>query len=282
MRKPRVEIIGAASDGAPVQMHRVVIYARVSSKQETRQTLSPQAQADLCRNYCRLHGLQDPEVIQERASAKDIAGRPELQRIMAMCRAGQVGHLVVQDLTRLYRDLRGALRLFDEMEELGVRIHGVVTPVDSDTADGRFVRDLNVLLGQRERELLAERIKRGLSQKIVKPAPGQNAAMAYRAQHGLHLTSGAPYGYRWGPGRVGHRKLIVDAKEAAMLADLRARRESGMSWGQIAQAWLREGVRNRSGRPFHRSTLYHLLADEDARNEALRAQEADFAAQPKG
>lgn len=253
----------AVVTGGPSPL-RTIGYIRVSSKDKARQQLSPQAQAQVIRDYCRLHNLGDPLMIPERESAATIRKRPELIRILEMCRAGQVAFVVVQDLTRLFRDVREALNTFDEME----RHHGVrfLSAVDmganEQTADGNFIRDLKLILGQRERKMIGERSSRVL--RTTKIAPMSLAhispAMAEKATTGKVLCGPAPFGFRWGPGEKGKRKLIFCSHDGPILRRVYQLRAEGVPVTRIAYRLLDENVRTKRGRRVSYPGVHQMLS----------------------
>lgn len=254
-----IEIVGVA-DG---EAHPVLGYCRVSTTDEGKQTVSPEAQAQIITDYARRMEFPAVEIIKERGSAASLKHRPELQRILAMCRAGQVQHVIVQDLSRLYREMREALNLFHEMEGLGVTFHSAVegSTVDPRTRSGRLLRGLKLLLAEDQRLEIGERTSRALRNgKTVKPEPGQNPAMRLKASQGQVLCGTPPYGYHWNQAEKGKRRLIPCLPEQRALARMLELRAQGLPYRQIALRLLQEGVRRRSGGTFNGQEVQRLLA----------------------
>jgi DNA invertase Pin-like site-specific DNA recombinase len=268
--KPRgVEIVGAAPPTADVKLlpaERLTVgYVRVSSVRETRQVLSPETQALVIRDFCRLNGLGVPQIVVERGSAATVRRRPELVRILEMCRADQVAHVVVQDLTRLFRDMREAVNIFAEMEHHhGVAFHSANRPaLDTTTADGEFVRGLDVLLGQRERRQIGERTSRVLraTKQVTPEMARQNPALAYMAAHGLLTNAEAPTGYRW-LGRKAKRKLVKDPVYYPVVERILAMRAAGLGYRRIKAALNLERIRTPHGNWWTTSTVAGIIARE--------------------
>lgn len=257
---PKMKIIGVSNPDA----ERVTCcYIRVSSRDEGRQTLSPEAQRQCIQEYCRLHNLGNTVMFSERESAATIRKRPELMKILEMCRAGQVAYVVVQDLTRLFRDLREALNTFDEMEtKYGVKFLSATDMMANEPgADGEFVRGLHLLLGQRERKVLGERTSRALraNKQVPEKLRDYSPAMAYKARNGVLLTGQAPFGYRWGGGRKGRRKLAPCPHNHPILERMVALRGGGLSYKAIALRLLEERVRNKRGRVMEEKFIGRVL-----------------------
>ncbi len=250
--KRKIQIVGTVEGHAPPPAERITVgYVRVSSRQTDRQVLSPDVQKKCIQDYCKLHGLGRPEIVSERESAATIRKRPELLRVLEMCRAGQVAYVVVQDLTRLFRDMREALNVFNELEEgYGVKFLSAVDMMGNQPgADGKFVRGLNLLLGQREREVIGERTSRVLQATRQVPEKWRDVspAMAVKAATGTLLCGKAPFGYRWGPGRKGKRKLIECSHDRPIVLKVHELRAAGLTYVAIAEELWRERIRDRKG-----------------------------------
>lgn len=259
-----IKIIGSAEQPAAVLGSGTVCYARVSSEDPTRQTLSTGAQVDLMKAYCRLHSLGDPMVLTERKSAKNLKGRPVFMDILRMCQGGQVKHLVVCEITRLSRDLGDANKVFDELDRLGVTLHGATRGIDRSTADGKFVSNLDVILGVRERELLSERTRRALNAKPRVPYnPKDNPAMQRRALEHKHLHGIPPLGYRFKKGiRNGQLRVVAleeDPHEIAMIRFIFKRRREGATYPQIAAELPPNGFRTRGGGLYGYRRVEHIV-----------------------
>ena len=65
--------------------------------------------------------------------------RPELQRLIADCRAGRIGTVVTKDRERLSRDIGQLIALLDIFQKTGVR-------VEYSAQEGRSDRYLETLL----------------------------------------------------------------------------------------------------------------------------------------
>ncbi len=232
----------------------VVAYIRVSSKQEDRQTLSPETQVQICRDYCHRNGLSAPIIMSERGSAATVRNRPIMLKMLEMCRSGQVEHIVVQDLTRLFREAREALNTFDEMERLyGVKFHSALMPnLDTTTADGEFTRGLQVLLGHRERRLIAERTSRALqaNRKVTAEMAASSPPLASRFERGKLFQGGGipPFGYKWGGGQKGKRRFVRDEHDYRIVLRIKELRDQGLGYQRISRMLANEYLRDRNGK----------------------------------
>lgn len=122
-------------------------YARVSTKD---QNFDLQIQA-LQKAGCEL-------IYKEKRSA--IKERPELERMMAYLRSGDV--VVVWKLDRLARSLQHILFLIDEFKKKNIRIISLSDNVDTDTPTGKFFLSITGAFAELERNLIVERTQAGL------------------------------------------------------------------------------------------------------------------------
>jgi DNA invertase Pin-like site-specific DNA recombinase len=86
--------------------------------------------------------------------------RPELQRILAQLRNGDV--LVVWKLDRLSRSLRDVLLIMEKLGEANARFRSLTESVDTTTPAGRMMLHIVGSFAKYERAMLHERTKAGL------------------------------------------------------------------------------------------------------------------------
>jgi DNA invertase Pin-like site-specific DNA recombinase len=86
-------------------------------------------QARAIRRYAKRHGLNIREMYIDPGKSGITMERPELQRLLAHCRAGKVGMVITKDTARLSRDTCQLLLILRKFQRAGVR-------VQSTTRDG--------------------------------------------------------------------------------------------------------------------------------------------------
>lgn len=94
-------------------------------------------QQDQIEAYCREHGLELVEHYNDGVySSGYSADRDEYQRLLERLQdESDVGHVVVRDRARLARDAKERLRLFLELDSLGVEVHVAETGETVDLED---------------------------------------------------------------------------------------------------------------------------------------------------
>lgn len=123
-------------------------YARVSTKD---QNLQMQLDA-LTAAGCEM-------IFQETASGAK-AERPELTKLMALLRKGDV--VCIYKLDRLGRSLKNLLELVTELDTRGVGLRSLTDAIDTTTPQGRLILNIFGSLAEFERDLIRERTKAGL------------------------------------------------------------------------------------------------------------------------
>ena len=123
-------------------------YARVSKSEQ-----NLHLQIDALRAY----GVD--EIFEEKVSSKT-GKRPELERLLAMLRAGDT--IAVWGLDRLGRTVKQLLELAESFEEKGIYFVSLRERLDTTTASGKFCFHMFCAVAQMERDVISERTKAGL------------------------------------------------------------------------------------------------------------------------
>src|SRR5581483_12046023 len=99
------------------------------------------------------------EIIEDAGLSAKSVDRPGLQRALTMLRNGEADGLLVAKLDRLSRSIGDWDMLVREFfgQKADKRLFSVAEAVDTRSADGRFLLNLQMALAQREREITAER-----------------------------------------------------------------------------------------------------------------------------
>lgn len=124
-------------------------YARVSTRDQ-----KPDLQLDA------LKAAGCERVYQDVASGAKTA-RPALDELLGQLRAGDV--LVIWKLDRMGRSLKHLVELVGNLMERKVGLLSLNDPIDTTSAQGRFVFNLFATLAEFERELIRERTNAGLT-----------------------------------------------------------------------------------------------------------------------
>ncbi len=221
----------------------VIGYIR-HSKQEQGRRMSPALQRRAVEKWAADQQLSVGEWFRDSApGSTPVAKRPGLQDALAALGPGSM--LVVYRLDRLARDLELQLRIFRAVAAGGARIistmdEGTDGNGDTDDPDAVFLRQLQGALAQRERGVLARRIRDGVQAK--------KAA-------GLRWCRDAPYGHRWAP----DGKLVEKPSEQRTIRLTHQLRDEGVSYRGLVTELKRCRRLNRKGHPFNVAGVQKLL-----------------------
>src|SRR5712692_5547079 len=174
---------------------RAAIYARVS----THNGQNPEMQLAELREYCARRGWEIAGEYVDAGVSGARERRPELDRMLVVCRRRQLDAVLVYRYDRFARSLRQLVNALCEFDELGIQFISLHEGVDTSTANGRLVFGIFASIAEFERELIRERVRSGIA---LARAQGK---------------------------RIGRPRQPVDA---ARVAELRAQ---GWSWAEIAR-----------------------------------------------
>jgi DNA invertase Pin-like site-specific DNA recombinase len=137
---------------------KAVLYVRVS----TTDRQHPDVQIGELREYCQRRGweIAGEYVDQGVSGAKE--KRPQLDRMLAECRARRVDAVVVWRYDRFARSLKQLVNALDEFRTLGIEFVSLHDGCDTTTAQGRLMFGIMASLAEFERELIRERVRAGL------------------------------------------------------------------------------------------------------------------------
>ena len=220
----------------------VVIYARVSSKEQEVEGFSIPAQLELLRDYACKQGMKAVQEFVDVESAST-SGRTGFGRMLAFLKKNRskCQTILVEKTDRLYRNVPD----YATVDELGVTIHfvkdGTILSPDSKSSE-QFIHGIKVLMARNYSQNLGEETLKGMLQK---------------AKSGLY-PSNAPAGYRNAEGPDG-RRIIVPNQDAPTITRLFEEFATGRYSLKTLAAKARVEGWTVGGRRLHRSTLHLIL-----------------------
>ena len=221
-----------------------LVYVRVSTERQASNGHGLDAQEGRCKSYVAAYPhLGEVEVVRDAGVSGSVppAKRPGLSGALARLAKGEAQSLVVLDLSRLGRRAADVVLLAEEAKAQGWGLVCVEQSMDTTTAHGKFVLLILAAVGELERGLIRERTKAGLASAKAK-------------------------GRRLG-------RPILPATRAAGSRALLLRAE-GLTWEQVAQRLVSEGLRRTNGREWDGPAAYRaaksVRLDQEA--AALRRQ----------
>jgi len=233
----------AAKDRSAAQAYRVVLYARVSSKDQEREGYSIPAQTRSLRDYAAQHGLAIVEEFVEVETAKR-SGRTAFTAMVEYLKKHHAtcGTILVEKTDRLYRNLKD----WTILDDLGATIHLVkerrIIAPDSRSSD-HLAHGFNVLMARNYILNLGEETRKGMTEKA----------------RGGAYPSYAPVGYRNVTGADGKRTIAPDPDTARVITEIFERFSQGRhSVKALVKEMNAEGVKLR-GRSLQSSVMHQIL-----------------------
>ncbi len=190
---------------------RVVLYARVSSKDQEREGYSIPAQLRLLHEYAAHKGFVIDYEFTDVETAKE-SGRTNFGEMLAYLKKhlGACRTILVEKTDRLYRNIKD----YATVDELNVEIHLVkeneVISRESKSSE-QFVHGIKVLVARNYSLNLGEETIKGMKEK---------------ARTGIY-PSYAPVGYRNADGTAGKRIIVPDPDDSPVIAELFERFATG-------------------------------------------------------
>jgi len=237
----------------------VAIYARYSSDLQRPASIDDQVRR--CREYVEERGGKVALELVFSDAAKSGASlvRNGFEQLMKLVRQRPRGvdAIVVEDMSRVTRDLADASHLFRELRYLDVPLVGVADGVDTSGKEAKVTFTVKSLLSDMYLDELSDKTRRGLEG---------------RALAGFS-TGGLPMGYRSVPqcnehGRVVGHRIEIDAQTAPTIQRIFDEYLKGNSCAVIAQALTRDSVPPPRAKTRHRrkgwiaSTVRAMLLNE--------------------
>jgi site-specific DNA recombinase len=139
-----------------------LVYLRVSTKEQM-ENLSMEVQESRCAEWCKNRGIAIDAIFHDDGKSARTTERPEFQRMLAHIgsKKGQIGYVVVHDLSRFARNLDNQVEVLAELATVGVLLRSVMEDVD-ETAAGKLMRNIHGTFNQFFSDRNAERTKVGM------------------------------------------------------------------------------------------------------------------------
>ena len=207
---------------------RYVIYARYSSDLQRQSSIEDQMRK--CHEYGRSQGWIPATngAFTDEAISGVSTDRPGLQRMLraATNPVRQFDVILVDDTSRISRNLSDAVQLFERLKFAGVRVIAVSQGIDTHSEQADVLVTVHGLVDSLYVKELAKKTHRGLEGVLLR---------------GLH-AGGRCYGYRNVPAEGGGVKLVIHPEEAAMVKRIFELSANGLSLKSIAAELNREKV----------------------------------------
>lgn len=209
----------------------VAIYARYSTDRQDARSIEDQVRR--CRVMADARGCSVVAEYNDAAVSGSHTDRVNLQRLIADARRGLFRSVLVDDLSRLSRDLGDTWRIvFEDLASVGTKVIDVTTGISSDSDGARVTFGALALVNDTFLQLVKKETHRGLEGRAL-----QGFATGGRCYGYTSVTEENP------PDPEHPRKVpVVDSSEAAIVERVFRQFVEGQSCRHIAFALNEEGV----------------------------------------
>ena len=228
---------------------RVAAYARVSvDSDELMQSLEAQVshystliQANPSWEYAGVYA--DAGI-----SGTGMKHRSEFRRLIADCEKGLVDIILTKSISRFARNTVDLLKTVRSLRERNISVRFERENIDSLTGDGELMLSILASYAQEESYSISENVKWGIRKRF-----SQGRFLAYNI-----------YGYQW----VEDHFEIIE-KEAEAIRFMYRAFADGMMLTEISDALAAQGIFNRKGLPFGKTSIHRILDQEKYRGFSI-------------
>ena len=216
-----------ATNITPARLKRVAAYARVSMETE-RLNHSLSAQVSYYSELIQKHpGWVYAGVFADDGITGTKANRPEFQRMLQECEAGNIDIILTKSISRFARNTVDLLKTVRHLKELGIEVQFEKEHISSLSDDGELMLSLLASFAQEEIRSLSDNVKWGTRKRMEQGIPNGHFRV---------------YGYRW-EGDV----LVPIPEEAAIVRRIFQNFLDGKSRLETEREFAAEGITTREG-----------------------------------
>ncbi len=226
-------------------MKNVVIYCRVSTKEQAENGLSLITQEKLCREFAKKHDLNivTPAFIEHGESAKTLV-RPTLEKMLEFIgkNKGLIDTLLIYKIDRLSRQTLDYQSIKVLLAKYGISIYSLTENIE-DSPSGRMLETIMSAAAQWDNEVRGERAKNGTKEAL------QQGRWPYAASYGYIQTGGR-----------GKANLIVDNNKATIMKKVfKYLAEGGHTIEDARKYAFKLGMKGKKGSLYEKSTFHRII-----------------------
>lgn len=165
----------------------VVIYCRVSTKEQEEEGFGRDAQETQCEKYCDKKGLKVLQVYREPGyTATETHDRKEYMKMHRRClKDERISSIVVHTYDRFSADLEYVFVHLKQLAAAGVLVRDVMLDVDTSTSHGRYVQNQEFVEAFHERDRCRERTRSAMQEAIHQGCYVAYPPMGYLTKGGV-------------------------------------------------------------------------------------------------
>ncbi len=231
----------------------VAIYCRVSTTEQAEEGYSIGEQERLLIEYCEKQGYKVYKTFCDAGiSGKDIKHRPAMTQLLEEAYEKKFNMVLSWKINRISRKLGDAIRIIEILEKNGITYRSYSEPFETATPAGKMQFQMMALIGEFERNTIAENVKMG---------------MCAKARSGEWCGGASPLGYDWqvmeGYENAVRKKskLVINEKEAEVVKIMFQEYANGKGYKAIVNSLNKQGYKSKKNNCFSVAQLRSILTN---------------------
>lgn len=164
-------------------MKQAVVYVRVSTDEQAKNSLSLKGQEDAAREYCERENIDVAKVFCDAGESAKTANRPQLIAALAYCKEhfSMTDYFVVWKMDRLARQAYDSAIIDAELKKYGIELRSVTEPI-TESPIGNLTKTMLAGFAQFDNEVRAERSSAGAKRRLEEGGWTYVAPLGYKNQ----------------------------------------------------------------------------------------------------
>ncbi|MEW5794854.1 MAG: recombinase family protein, partial [Candidatus Zixiibacteriota bacterium] len=215
------------------------IYARYSSDAQNPRSLDDQVNE--CRDFAARRDLSvsDEHIFRDAALSGSDSRRPEYLRLKQYAVQGKFANIIVDDLSRLGRDIAESAIVFRELSELGVTLLAVADGIDTSNPSAKIPYYFKGIMNEMFLDDMRAKIVRGLKGQVLRGYSAGGRVYGYQTRQILDPSGATDKFGR--PKRLGC-EIQIYPDQAKVVKQIFEMKASGYGYRSIADHLNRLGV----------------------------------------
>ena len=239
---------------------RAAVYARFSS--DLQRSTSIDDQVSVAREFATARGwtVEPGHVFTDAAISGSSMERPGIIALLAAAatRPRPFDLVLVDDSSRVARDLADAVRFMQQLKFLGVRVVFISQGIDSDSEQAEVLTAVHGIVDSLYLKELGKKVRRGLAGQIDRGFATGSITYGYRTR-AVEDPSGRTI--NGSPALLGKRVEVIEA-EARVVVQVFEWYAEGLGTSTIVERLNAQRVPGPRGKSWKRGVLKHILKNE--------------------
>ncbi len=218
---------------------KCAIYARYSSDNQKETSIEDQIRE--CKSYIDQHGweLSEEHLYKDYALSGADTSRPNYLALKKAASLQQFEAIIVDDLSRLGRDMGESIVIFKELQSYGVFTVSVADGIDTSLPSGKLPYYFKGIMNEVFLDDMKAKVIRGLKGQVMRGYSAGGRVYGYKTESVLDPSGELD---KFGNPRKLGSKIFVDAEQANVVRRIFGLRLNGLGYRAIAHSLNQENV----------------------------------------